>query len=298
MDLFTIARKDGSGAILWSEDQTRFIIHEYQENNNTLNAIAQMFKTRPESIRALLRKNNIEIIDKHTRFYPRDSNFFHVIDAPQKAYWLGMFYADGTVSSKTNQISLTLKDLEHVEKFRAALKAVNKIVTINDKRFTKPCLTYEFSIHDQQLHQDLITNGVLPNKSYLSFGLPQINDVNLMRHFIRGYFDGDGGISYKMTDEPGRAHFSVSFTGNFQFLTELKQFLNCAQISLSQNCVSKITYNFSIGGRLKVLSFLNWLYQDATEDIRLDRKYQSYLTISAYQVHRPRTRTYAVWPTI
>lgn len=299
-NLFTITRKDGSGVIIWSEDQKRFIINEYQEKDNTLKAIAEMFKVRPESIRNLLRKENIPITNKKTKGYPRNSNFFNIIDTPEKAYWLGMFYSDGSVKANSNQIVLGLKDKEHVEKFKQAIEAINnKIITIEDKRFSKICYRYDFSIHDKQLHDDLIKQGVLINKSYKNFGLPKLNDLNLMRHFIRGYYDGDGGLSYKINHEnPSKSIFKVSFIGNKQFLTELKNFLNRDKISLCQNPVSKITYDFSMSGRQQVLSFLNWLYQDTNELIRLDRKYNKYLELSSYKALHPRTRKCEVWPTI
>ena len=298
-NLFTITRKDGSGVIIWSEDQKRFIINEYQNKNNTLKAIAEMFQVRPEAIRNLLRKENIPITNKQTQKYPRNSNFFDVIDTPQKAYWLGMFYADGCVK-KNNQITLGLKDLEHVEKFKQAIAAINnKIITIEDKRLNKIYYRYDFTIRDKQLHDSLIKQGVLVNKSYENFGLPQLLNLSLMRHFIRGYYDGDGGLTYKINyDCPSKSHFKVSFTGNQQFLNELKCFLNRDKISLQQNSISKITYDFSISGRQQVLSFLSWLYQDSDEFTRLDRKYNKYLELSSYEAPHPRTRKCEVWPTI
>ena len=66
-NLFTIARKNKSGAISWSEDQKRFIINEYQVKDNTLKTLAKMFHVRPESIRNLLRKEGIKITNKKIR---------------------------------------------------------------------------------------------------------------------------------------------------------------------------------------------------------------------------------------
>lgn len=297
-DLFTIARKDGSGAIIWSEDQKRFIIQEYQEKDNTLKAIAEMFHVRPESIRNLLRRGNIEITNKKIRDYPRNSDFFDTINTPQKAYWLGMFYADGTVGRNNNAITITLKDKEHVEKFKMAINAVNnKICDIIDTRFSSVCHNYSFAIHDEKLHQGLIKAGVLPNKSYEQFGLPDLTN-KYMRHFIRGYYDGDGGLSYSIREPYSKSTFTISFTGNAMFLSELKKYLNRDYISLHQNSVSKITYQFAMGGRQQVLSFLNWLYLDTDESIRLTRKYNKYIELLNYKAIHPRTRKCEVWPSI
>ena len=297
-NLFTIARKNDSGAIIWSEDQKRFIIQEYQDNNNTIKALSEMFHVRPESIRTLLRKENIEITNKTIRNYPRNSYFFQTIDTPQKAYWLGIFYSDGTIEKHGNQIALGLKDKEHIDKFKQAIEAINnKIIKVIDNRFSKICYRYDFTIRDKNLHDDLLKQGVLPNKSYELFGLPVLPS-HLMHHFIRGYYDGDGGLSYSIREPLSKSTFCVSFTGNKQFLTELKSYLNKDKISLAQNSLSKITYQFSMRGRQQVLSFLKWLYTNSDETIRLDRKYNKYIELLNYKATHPRTRKCEVWPTI
>ena len=272
-NIFTIARKNGSGAINWSEDQQRYIIHDYVKNNNTIKNIAKDFNVRPESIRNLLRKNNILITDKKTKDYPRNSMFFNNIDTEDKAYWLGIFYADGNVSSEGNTIQLNLKDEEHVEKFRNAIMAKNKITTVIDNRFTEQCLTYHFSIRDSQLHSDLIKYGVLPRKSYLQFNIPKLDD-NLMPHFIRGYFDGDGGLFYSNNKT------IITFTGNKQFLDDLKSYLKIDNVKLEQNIKSKITYCLRLTKKDQVNNILNYMYLNSSPNNRLDRKYNLFLSLT------------------
>lgn len=257
-----------------------------------------MFNTRPESIRNLLRKEGIAITNKKMRHYPRDSHYFDIIDTPDKAYWLGMFYADGTLQKNTNQLAIYLKDKEHIEKLKTALHALNhKIIEVTDTRFNNLCKTYGFTIRDAGLYNGLLNHGVMPNKSYELFGLPKINNINLMRHFIRGYYDGDGGLSYSIREPYYRSTFTISFTGNKQFLEELKTLLGLERLRLSQNSISKITYQFTISGRQQVLSFLEWLYQDSTDAIRLDRKYNKYIELLNCPAHNPRTSKMRVWPT-
>ena len=41
---FSIARKNNSGAIDWSEDQVHYIIEEYTKKDRTLKSIAQDFQ--------------------------------------------------------------------------------------------------------------------------------------------------------------------------------------------------------------------------------------------------------------
>lgn len=282
-ELFTIARKNGSGAIIWTEAQKRFIIQEYVEKNNTVKNLSEIFQVRPESIRNLLRKENIKLTNKKTRGFPRISNFFEEIDTADKAYWLGFLYADGTISSSSNSISLGTKDKEHVEKFRDALGALNnKIAVREDTRFSKTCVIYNFTIHDAQLHQDLIKWGCVPNKSYLDLHLPKIPE-ELKWHFIRGLFDGDGCLSYSLE----RKNFQLSFIGSRTLMEEVRHFFGKDKISLQQNVKSKIAYSFFVSGRKQVLYFLNKMYEGSSEKNRLDRKYACFQKLLLYSANTP-----------
>lgn len=44
MSLYTIARKPGTGAIIWSEDQKQYIKHKYVDEDKTLAEIAKEFQ--------------------------------------------------------------------------------------------------------------------------------------------------------------------------------------------------------------------------------------------------------------
>ena len=275
---YTIARKNNSGAILWSEDQTRYIIEEYTKRDKTLKSLAQEFQVQPQSIRNLLRKQKITITNKKIRDYPRISNYFHMIDTAEKAYWIGMLLSDGAIYK--NSITLNLKDKEHVEKFRQAIGAVNKITETIDNRWTKPCKLYQFTIRDSEMVTDLAQYGIVQNKSYKDFGVPQI-PAEFIWDFIRGYFDGDGSIFFTQNK------YVLSWVGNKQFLTELRTILNKENVSLDQNSQSKITYQLKISGKKDVYYFLHQMYDNSTENTRLDRKYklvQQALSLEAHHL--------------
>ena len=263
---FSITRKNNSGVIVWSEDQVRYIIEEYTLKDRTLKSIAEDFKVQPRSIRNLLRKNNIQITNKKTSKYPRNSNYFEVINSHDKAYWLGIMLSDGSITNG-NSVNLGLKDREHIEKFQQAIGAINnKIITINDNRFSKPCINYRLSIRDRKMVEDLKKYSVVPDKSYIEFKIPDIPN-KYMWDFIRGYFDGDGSIYFTNNK------YVLSFVGNKTFLTELKKFLDKDNLALCQNSVSKITYDLKIAGRKDVIRILENIYRDSTPKTRLERKY-------------------------
>lgn len=193
---------------------------------------------------------------------------FEKINTEEKAYWLGFLYADGSVNSKEDKIELGLaeKDLHHIEKFKAFLGINNKI------SYRESTKSYRMSFRSQSCKQDLIDKGCIPKKSLvLQYPTEQQVPFYLMKHFIRGYFDGDGWF----TNTPDC--FQVGLIGTEAFI---KGFLDTVDninktnkifICHRENGIKRYVF----GAYQDVLNFLNWIYQDAT--VYLDRKYEYYL---------------------
>lgn len=268
MNNFTIVRNPKSGTIAWSEDQMKYIISEYKKGK-TLSALGREFGVSYSTIRNLLKRKGIKTEgNKHN--FPRDEFYFSNIDSKEKAYWLGFLYADGCVHSNSNEISITLKDRDHLEKFRKAIKSNNKIGESIDKRFSSMPKIYHFSIKDKQLKSDLIKWGCVPNKSLSLTKIPNI-PRDFVSHFIRGYFDGDGSLHWLN----GTKNFRVSFVGTAPFLKDIQKELGLS-LSLGQQEGNKSKY-FQVAGRKQVPMILDYIYKDSDENIRLTRKYKNYL---------------------
>lgn len=268
MNNFTIVRNPKSGTIAWSEDQMKYIISEYKKGK-TLSALGREFGVSYSTIRNLLKRKGIKTEgNKHN--FPRDEFYFSNIDSKEKAYWLGFLYTDGCVHSNSNEISITLKDRDHLEKFRKAIKSNNKIGESIDKRFSSMPKIYHFSIKDKQLKSDLIKWGCVPNKSLTLTKIPNI-PRDFVSHFIRGYFDGDGSLHWLN----GTKNFRISFVGTAPFLKDIQKELGLS-LSLGQNEGNKSKY-FQVAGRKQVPMILDYIYKDSDENIRLTRKYKNYL---------------------
>lgn len=274
-DLFTIARKKG-GAIVWTEAQKRYIIEQYLIKKNS-NLIGEQFGVSGAAIRRLLRKEKIEIINHRLRL-PRNSNFFENIDNVKKAYWLGIMYSDGYVIESKLGLGLGMIDQEHIEKFKQAIGATeHKISYYLPTNSNKYC--YEIVLNDQKMYYDLNKLNVVPKKSNLEIPFPDfLQDDELIRHFIRGYYDGDGSFCYSIKNND----FKVSFVGNKTFLTGLRAYLHKEKISLTHDKRTKATYAFNMRGRNQVKNFLEWLYKDTDTSIRLDRKYNKFQEFLTY----------------
>lgn len=193
---------------------------------------------------------------------------FEIIDTEEKAYWLGFLYADGSVNSKENRIELQLaaKDVKHIEKFKKFMQINNKIC------YREKTNSYRISFRSDKCKQDLIDKGCIPKKSLiLKFPTEEQVPLNLIRHFIRGYFDGDGWFS-----NTGKT-FQVGIIGTYDFILG---FLKYGQGFTKKNKIFNVhrengAKRYMFSAYLDVLHFLNWIYQDA--NIYLDRKYEKYL---------------------
>ena len=143
------------------------------------------------------------------------------------------------------------------------------------------------------MSNDLIKSGCTKSKTD-NFLFPKATIVSseLRRHFVRGYFDGDGTLSmypvYKDTDKE-YIHIKFSLCGTREFLESLVIELNESIDShdfkytpLKRHTDSEANHFYvNYGGRLKTLAIANWMYDGAT--ISLERKQKRYEKIRDYK---------------
>ena len=87
----------------------------------SIQKLSDKYGLNRKTIVKYLNEREIEITNTHGKI-PFNENVFDTIDTEEKAYWLGFLYADGCVSSSDNEIEISLKDKEHLEKFQKAIK--------------------------------------------------------------------------------------------------------------------------------------------------------------------------------
>jgi hypothetical protein len=145
--------------------------------------------------------------------YTLNDDFFEIIDTPEKAYFLGFLYADGCVIRNSNGLLFQLKenDLYIIEKFRSLLEFTGPIRLVVRKNNH-----YKLVVYSSKLIKDLFKWGVISNKSNILDELPNLNE-DMMSHFIRGYFDGDGyiGACKRGRNQKNSLRFNVVGTENF-----------------------------------------------------------------------------------
>ena len=246
--------------------------------NVNVTSIAKQFKIAPNSLSNYLTKYypNIKVFGK-ANF---NEHVFDTIDSEEKAYWLGFIYADGTISSSPLrkdtgvkvqyqfELSLSSKDYNHLLKFADFINYDRDKVFCDNVR----C---RLSVYSKHLWNILNCNGCTPQKS-LTLRFPKkelFDNIFLVKHFIRGYFDGDGSITYANKNHT-RPEFHL--LGTSQFLTEVKNYLNIPDVKLAILHPEKqsITKYIQVTGN-KALSLCELLYKNST--IYLTRKYNRYL---------------------
>ena len=265
--LFSIARRN-DGAIIWSEEQIQYIINHYQENFST-GILAEKFSTSTQAIRGLLRRKGIKVLNRtelNMKDFPRNSNYFNKIDSFDKAYWLGFLYADGYIS-KDNEIRINLKreDEEHLRKFLRAINAKNHTIKYSQKK-QEDKIYYQAYCHirDNQMVKDLANLGCVNNKSLiLTFPNEQQLPKEFQSHFIRGYFDGDGSITFS------NKKCRISFVGTQNMLLGIQKVLDKENLALEKH---ENFCRLSIMGNRQLVKILSFIYLDSYYEIELNRK--------------------------
>jgi hypothetical protein len=200
-----------------------------------------------------------------TRKYEFDETFFENIDTPEKAYWLGMLYADGNIYKNQMTIKLHKNDVEHLYKLKHCISSKHPIHEGEH--------TYNFIIGSKKLTQQLKNQGLVYNKS-LIVEYPYLMLHELHRHFIRGVFDGDGCIHIT---KKGNKIWSI-FSGSEIFMDGIVSILQMSGFNVKkhkQKMKKGTGYIVRICNRAGIEKMKNYLYDDSIS--YLQRKLDKFL---------------------
>ena len=164
------------------------------------------------------------------RKYNVNDDFFRVIDSEQKAYLLGFFLADGTYRLGTRctesyrfSIHLQESDVSVINWFRDFIvpeKEPTYKAPFTDKKGTNHKGSYNLTWTSSIMNKDLELYNITPRKTYdISFQFPfdKIPE-KFIWDFIRGFFDGDGQVSY--SEKTHQMTFALYGTSK-EFMTKL-----------------------------------------------------------------------------
>lgn len=202
--------------------------------------------------------------------YNINNEYFKLIDNQDKAYWLGFIFADGYVRMKYNRsgelrLKLATKDLEHIEKFKKCIDSTHKIISTQSKVIydgkisISECVS--LSIYNTELVKDLYSHGCINNKTF-TIEFPDLRE-DLIRHFIRGVFDGDGSFG-----EYNRKRSFTIVSASKKFIESIVKILTDSllsdRVNLYENSQGKNTiYILSISNCVDLKSLYDYLYNNS-----------------------------------
>lgn len=143
--------------------------------------------------------------------------------------------ADGYIrTNKRNSLVIKLKksDSNHLKKFKNDIEYLGDVKIKNNY-----CI---LTISSSKIINDLKENFDITTKKSLTCFVSEKIPIKLMRHYIRGYFDGDGSITKTTTE-------TISFLGTNKTLEYISDyFFSYCNIKLRTKDKPNITKNKNI----------------------------------------------------
>lgn len=231
-------------------------------NGYTTKELCKIYKCSKDTIHKLFNEHGIKF--RQYRKYSLDEEFFNVIDSEAKAYFLGLLYADGYNNTDFNAVSLQLKESDkHILDYFTQLLQPSKPLMFQKGRGPNDSNNYRMVINSPVISNRLAALGCPKKKTFIT-SFPSSDQIpkELLHHFVRGYFDGDGSVN-----NGKKFHFSI--VGTIEFLNGLQNLLredlNFGISQLSQRHLERDNNIRSLhkSGRKQTIKFGDWLYKDA-----------------------------------
>lgn len=252
----------------WTEKDVAFL----QENYHLLS---------PEEIVDRLRRSEGAIKQKAFKLgltkFPDDISFF-TNWSEESAYFVGLFAADGYAQvrkGKGTAISITLKDRELLERIQVLIGRGNLY-------HVKQWNTYRYELNGKNLYEYLCTLfGHNVQRKSRTLQWPCIPD-RYVRHFIRGYCDGDGHIGFEKRGTPQVRFYCGSEIFRDAVLTNVQKFTGIiGTVSLAINNVHLALYT-----GIKAICLAQWLYSDCKLSLERKQKVATELAASRRRYNR------------
>lgn len=221
-----------------------------------------------------------------SRKYEINESIFESIDNEEKAYILGFLYADGYINIKNNHVELTLKksDLQILESIKNIIfNKERPLIPIKNGKYLR------LSISSRRIVNDLYKLGCIQKKTFL-LKFPKIKK-SLIRHFIRGYFDGDGSVYIQ------KNVLNISILGTIDLLNKMQEIfitkLNFNKTELDERHPERKTNIRSLryGGNVIMNRFYHYIYDDSKIFLKRKRsKFESILSGKDYFRNKSHSR--------
>lgn len=209
--------------------------------------------------------------------YSINESYFDVIDDDSKAYILGYIAADGYVGDEHfNNVIISSNDIQILEDIKAKLDFTGQIKNRGKGGFENSKDNFVIAFSNKHIASVLRNYGLTPKKSLIFDAIPECIPSNLIKSFLRGYFDGDGAIILSTTSKTYKnkiyqyRKMTVSIIGTKPFLLNCVEKMNIHNYSLTQSHTPEMFY-LRMHKNSEILRLFQEFYSDST--ICLNRKY-------------------------
>jgi transposase len=201
---------------------------------------------------------------RYSRFFPLTRS---------KAWFVGILFGDGHLNDKGNTVQVTSGDMD-------ILKNVRKILNVRTKtQYSKTSEAKALRIHSSELHKQLLSRFHLPSRKSDRLVFPEL-DKSFIPHFIRGFFDADGG--WYVDPKAGYLYMNINSTSS-DFINQIFNIVRDVEGVETKGRVHKVNrktepdkkpiYRIVLCGK-DALMFGEWIYKDSTLFNRCRRKYE------------------------
>lgn len=242
---------------IWSRKEIEILVNNYSLNPK----VYDLFQNRSKSsVYHKAHKLKLKRVQR-TGKYILNENFFDKW-SPKVAYIFGFFCSDGNVASSGTYCSLHIhkKDIEIIKVIKKTMKSSHPIEIRGQY--------LHFRIYNKRIAQRLIELGYIPRKS-LVLKFPEV-PKKYLKHFVRGYFDGDGSIHF---NKPNIIKINLLGTQEFNRTLQKKLFL---LLKLKKHKIKKY-HSISVfeyyGDDAR--KFCSWIYSEKG-NLFLKRKYERF----------------------
>jgi hypothetical protein len=246
------------------------IVNDYL-NGVSMTELVIKYSLHRSTLQKILLRHDVKL-HKNKSKIKCNKNFFSVY-SKESCYWAGFILADGNLRVDRNSLQLKLSkiDKDHLYSFLKDIKCDNLSLVKEYNDYVS------LTIHLDEFKNDLINNfGITPNKT-LTADISNKIPTDMLIHFIRGYFDGDGSITKTTT-------ITLSFVGTVKLLLKLTQyFKNKLNIELKsknetppiQKSNNDLIGAVSYSGK-NAIKIMDSFYYDLSENNYLKRKLHKY----------------------
>lgn len=273
-----------NGRMLVTNEQRRMMVWLYEGGYSTWK-IAKAFGYLNVCVMNNLRKAGVEFRNRSdaNKHFEVDRHYFDKMDTHEKAYILGLIYADGNLSKDSFTLALQEGDEYILEAIKKEIQFTGPINVRKAQRVGYKRM-FALRVHDQAFCDSLRKLNIFERKT-TKVSFPSFLESQFHSSFLHGLLDGDGWVSFtnQKTLETGIAGSPIIIPQVAKLLSkEIKVNLSVKRSGNSNGWKGTCS---SIQG----LRFLDYIYSDKKR-FCLKRKHAKFLQALSYYIERDQAK--------